>query len=97
MEVFPSILMDKYNEIIEFVETGPYSLGLERLQFEATNFVLNAGSCLILFYLMILDVLVWCFLTVIQKCIRFELVEKMRRSLTKNLFFNRFLDFFMVG
>ena len=35
MDVFPTGLMDKYNEIWGLTETGSYSLGLERLQYEA--------------------------------------------------------------
>ena len=90
-------MMEKYNEILTFTETVPYSLGLERLQYESKNFVINAGSCLIIFYLMILDVLIYGILTAIQKYRQFALVEKMKRSLFNTLLWNKFIDFFMGG
>ena len=96
-EVFPNQLMEKYNEILKFTETIPYSLGLERLKYESKNFVNNAGSCLIILYLMILGVLIYGILTAIQKCRQSTLVDKMRRRLSSSLLWNKFIDFFMGG
>ena len=89
--------MDEYNKLLKFTETGPYSLGLERLDYETKNFVLNAGSCLIIFFAMLLRVLVFGILSAIPKCRKFIFLERIRTRIGRDLFFNSFIEFFFAG
>ena len=83
--------------MFNFSETESYSLGLEKLGFETRNFVLNAGTELILLLTMVIFVVIWGICACLQKMRNSKIAGIIKGLIANRLMWSSFIDFFKMG